>query len=70
MSDESVNEVVITLDTDATLAQRLALAERKLVLYTATEDADSKAQWLEYYTSLKALSDSSTVMDIKIPDTE
>ncbi len=59
---------IFTVDTERTLEVRKKLAADNIVLYSALEEAEKKAVWLAYYQQLTALEDSSSVMDIAIPE--
>ena len=60
--------IKFSLDTDATLEMRKEKAVQQIVLYTALGEDALKAEWLEVYNALSSLSDSSTVMDIVLPE--
>lgn len=60
--------IEFTLDTVATLEMRKKLAAENIVLYSALENTSKKAEWLAVYKALSSLTDSSTVMDILLPE--
>lgn len=58
----------IAINTDMTREMRVKLATDNIVLYSALDDVEKKALWLNYYNALASMEDSSGVMDVDIPE--
>jgi len=60
--------ITFSVDTATTLEMRKKLAADNIILFTALGEDEKRAEWLACYQQLAALEDSSTVMDIAIPE--